>query len=458
MGAFNKFTDSLGITNTERDGSLLDQGVKIISDPSKAVAELGQKVSDAVHDVGTAIAKDKVLSTAAVIVLSKYIGPQAAAALVSANAGAKPEIIVQNMILAGVAADVAQSVAPEVAQMTGSTNVGAVAGQAAGSATTAALTGRDPIQAATNALITGGINAGTSEVLGQVDGYSDLTPAQQRAVSAAVSAELQGKDPTAALIQGAINIGREKVQDEIKYAKYDEMDFGVNQGAVDKVNAEQAQNDFYESIGINPDTVKDTAPATTDVVDQLVNSGMQETPPTVEDIATIGGQPVTTSPGEEPLADLSKSGVMMPDGSYKTWAELDELAGVPPGTIYTDGGTTITEKELQDILSGTYTNPKQVPKPGAGTPKPPAPTSAPKPTTPTTPAPATQQNNSANMLALLSLLQPQQQQQAPPPVQGADVKLMEDIFGTNFITPRPEGTKKYSSGGEIEALLHLLRS
>jgi hypothetical protein len=148
----------------------------------------------------------------------------------------------------------------------------------------------------------------------------------------------------------------------------------------------------------------------------------------------------------------------MPDGSFKTWAELDELAGVPPGTIYTDGGTTITEKELQDILSGTYTNPKQVPKPGAGTPKPPAPTPTPKPTTPTTPAPATQQNNSANMLALLSLLQPQQQQQAPPPVQGADVKLMEDIFGTNFITPRPEGTKKYSSGGEIEALLHLLRS
>jgi hypothetical protein len=424
----------------------------------EVTAPILDPVSDVIHDVGTTVAKSPLLSTAAVIALTPYIGAPAASALVSANAGAKPETIVQNMILAGVAAEVAQQIAPEVAQMTGSGNVGAVAGQAAGSAATAALTGRDPIQAATNALITGGITAGTSEVLGQVEGFSDLTPTQQRAVSAAVSAELQGKDPTAALIQGAINIGREKVQDEIKYAKYDDMDFGVNQGAVDKVNAEQAQNDFYESIGINPDTVKDTAPATTDVVDQLVNSGMQETPPTLEDIATIGGQPVTTSPGEEPLADLSKSGVMMPDGSYKTWAELDELAGVPPGTIYTDGGTTITEKELQDILSGTYTNPKQVPKPGAGTPKPPAPTPTPKPTTPTTPAPATQQNNSANMLALLSLLQPQQQQQAPPPVQGAKVELMEDIFGTNFITPRPEGTKKYSSGGEIEALLHLLRS
>jgi hypothetical protein len=436
----------------------------IVGGVSDAVAGLGQGVSDAIHGVGTTVAKSPILSTAAVIALTPYVGAPAAAALVSANAGAKPETIVQNMALAGIGSEIANQVAPEIAGMTESPTAGTIAGQAAGSATTAALTGRDPIQAATNALVTGGITAGTNEVLGQVDGYSDLTPTQQKAVSAAVSAELQGKDPTAALIQGAINIGKEKVQDEIKYAKYDNMDFGVNQGAVDKVAAEQAQNDLYNAIGIKQDTVKDTAPATTDVVNQLVNAGMQETPPTVQDIATIGGQPVTTSPGEEAPADLSKSGVMMPDGSYKTWAELDELAGVPPGTIYTDGGTTITQQELQDILNGTYTNPKQVPKPDAGTPKPPAPTPTPKPTpvpttpAPTTPAPATQQNNSANMLALLSLLQPQQQPQIQQPVQGADVKLMENIFGTDFDTPRPEGAKKYSSGGEIEALLHLLRS
>jgi len=412
-------------------------------------------VSDVIHDVGTTVAKSPILNTAAVAVLTPYIGAPAAAALVSANAGASPENVVKNMVLAGVAAEVAQQVAPEVAGMTESPTAGTIAGQAAGSATTAALTGRDPIQAALNATITGGVNAGTTEVLGQVEGFGDLTPAQQKAVSTVVAAELQGKDPTTALINQAINAGKQAVQDEIKYATYDNMDFGTNQGAVDKVAAEQAQNDLYNAIGINPDTVKDTAPATTDVVDQLVNAGMQETPPTVQDIATIGGQPVTTSPGEEAPADLSKSGVMMPDGSFKTWAQLDELAGVPPGTIYTDGGTTITEKELQDILNGTYTNPKQVPTPGAGTPKP---TPAPTTPAPTTPAPATQQNNSANMLALLSLLQPQQQQQAPPPVEGAKVELMEDIFGTNFITPRPEGTKKYSSGGEIEALLHLLRS
>jgi hypothetical protein len=440
----------------------MSAAVQAVSDVVHNVtAPILDPVVDTVSHVSDVIAKDPLLSTATAIALTASGVPAPlSGALVAANAGASPENIAKAAALGYVGGEIAQNVAPEIASMTDSKVLGQIAGQAAGSAGTAALTGKDPIQAALNATITGGVNAGTTEVLGQVDGFGDLSPAQQKAVSTVVAAELQGKDPTTALINQAINAGKQAVQDEIKYAKYEDMNFDVNQGAVDKVNAEQAQNDFYESIGINPDTVKDTAPATTDVVDQLVNSGMQETPPTVQDIATIGGQPVTTSPGEEAPADLSKSGVMMPDGSYKTWAELDALAGVPPGTIYTDGGTTITQQELQDILNGTYTNPKQVPKPDAGTPKPPAPTPAPKPTpAPVTPtAPATQQNNSANMLALLSLLQPQQQPQIQQPVQGADVKLMEDIFGTNLTTPRPEGTKKYSSGGEIEALLHLLRS
>jgi len=438
--------------------------VQAVSDVVHNVtAPIIDPVVDTVSHVSDVIAKDPILSTATAIALTASGVPAPlSGALVAANAGASPENIAKAAALGYVGGEIAQNVAPEVAAATDSKVLGQIAGQAAGSAGTAALTGRDPIQAALNATITGGVNAGTTEVLGQVEGFGDLTPAQQKAVSTVVAAELQGKDPTTALINQAINAGKQAVQDEIKYAKYEDMDFGTNQGAVDKVNAEQAQNDLYNAIGIKQDTVKDTAPATTDVVNQLVNAGMQETPPTVQDIATIGGQPVTTSPGEEAPADLSKSGVMMPDGSYKTWAELDELAGVPPGTIYTDGGTTITQQELQDILNGTYTNPKQVPKPDAGTPKPPAPTPAPKPTpapvTPTAPAPATQQNNSANMLALLSLLQPQQQPQIQQPVEGAKVELMENIFGTDFTTPRPEGTKKYSSGGEIEALLHLLRS
>jgi len=432
--------------------------VQAVSDVVHNVtAPILDPVVDTVSHVSDVIAKDPILSTATAIALTASGVPAPlSGALVAANAGASPENIAKAAALGYVGGEIAQNVAPEVAAATDSKVLGQIAGQAAGSAGTAALTGRDPIQAALNATITGGVNAGTTEVLGQVEGFGDLTPAQQKAVSTVVAAELQGKDPTTALINQAINAGKQAVQDEIKYAKYEDMDFGTNQGAVDKVNAEQAQNDLYNAIGIKQDTVKDTAPATTDVVNQLVNAGMQETPPTVQDIATIGGQPVTTSPGEEAPADLSKSGVKMPDGSYKTWAELDELAGVPPGTIYTDGGTTITEKELQDILNGTYTNPKQVPKPDAGTPKPPAPKPTPVSTTPTTPA-ASQQASLQSLLSLMALSQPQQQQ-TQQPVEGADVKLMENIFGTDLYTPRPEGTKKYSSGGEIEALLHLLRS
>ena len=210
-------------------------------------------------------------------------------------------------------------------------------------------------------------------------------------------------------------------------------------------------------------------PAKPDITNTLENAGLQ--PPGAKydindtDIGSeIGSETVTTSPGEEPLADLSKSGVMMPDGSYKTWAELDELAGVPPGTIYTDGGSTITEQELLDIINGTYTprgttTQPIVPKPTTPAPKPTTPTTQPV-TQPAQPvAQPAQQTNPLGMLALLDILgqQPQQQPQQPQQ-QGADIRLMEDIFGTNLYTPRPEGTKKYSSGGEIEALLQLLRS
>jgi len=160
---------------------------------------------------------------------------------------------------------------------------------------------------------------------------------------------------------------------------------------------------------------------------------------------------------------LSNSGVMMPDGSYKTCAELDELAGVPPGTIYTDGGTTITEQELQDILNGTYTPRGTTPKPTTPTtPKPttPAPTT-PKPTTPapTTPAPTTpvaqQQSNPLGMLALLDVLGQQPQQQPAMQDPYAKIKSFQgDLFGEDISTDFLSA----ATGGSVDDLLRLLRS
>ena len=218
----------------------------IVGGVSGAVAGLGQGVSDAIHGVGTTVAKSPLLNTAAVIALTPYVGPVGAAALVSANAGASPENIVKNMILAGVSVGVAQQVAPGISEMVGGGNAGAIAGQAASSATTAALTGRDPIQAALNATISGGVSVGTGEILKDVEGFQDLTPAQQKAVATVVSAELQGKDPTAALISQALEVGRQTVRDTLN-TKIDEADFGTNQGAVNKVAEMEAKEKEAEA-------------------------------------------------------------------------------------------------------------------------------------------------------------------------------------------------------------------
>lgn len=514
--------------------------VQAVSDVVHNVtAPIIDPVVDTVSHVSDVIAKDPVLSTATAIALTASGVPAPlSGALVAANAGASPENIAKAAALGYVGGEIAQNVAPEVANVTDSKVLGQIAGQAAGSAGTAALTGRDPIQSALNSLVSGGVSAGTSEVLGQIDGFSDLTPAQQKAVSTTVSASLQGKDPTSALISQAINAGKQAVQDEIKYAKYDNMDFGPNQGAVDKVNAEQAQNDFYNSIGINPNTVTDTAPASNDVVDQLVNAGMKEAPTTVEDISNIGGQygiknqldtqaqdfmeqlqsqgysyqealnAATQEMGdriyglqtefENKLNDYGKStmdalqqqGLSYTDalnaalqqqneafnsqfstldaqnqqlaldlvkqgytydealkGAMQSQAE--QLSSVQRGLESQIGGV---QQGLESQIKNTQSNlGSQIGNVGSGLSQLQTQVQAQNKA-------QQQQNNLQNFLSLLALDQPQQAQQAPAPVEGAKVELMDNIFGTNFFTPRPEPTKKYSSGGEIDALLHLLRS
>jgi hypothetical protein len=57
MGFVNQVTNAIGITDTEKSGSLLDQAVNIVSDPGNAAHDFGTKVSNAANDIGTAIDK-----------------------------------------------------------------------------------------------------------------------------------------------------------------------------------------------------------------------------------------------------------------------------------------------------------------------------------------------------------------------------------------------------------------
>ena len=181
-----------------------------------------------------------------------------------------------------------------------------------------------------------------------------------------------------------------------------------------------------------------------------------------------------TPPTDLPPADtptgIDNEGADLGGGDVFNLDEFYRSIGIDPSTMKDE--PPMSQEDIDAIIRGenvpieTPTGKVNVFKgkvvPTTPAPKPTTPTNQPttQPVTQPTTQP-TQQTNPLGMLALLDILgQPQQQPQAPQPVQGADIRLMENIFGTDLYTPRPEptGTKKYSSGGEIEALLHLLRS
>lgn len=165
-----------------------------------------------------------------------------------------------------VAQNVSAGLSPEFTSEFGATagkSMANIAGNVAGTA----VTGGDPLQA----LVSGGLNAGVAATASQVPGFDEMTKSQQMAVTRAISAELQGKDASQALINTAIGAG-------IDAAKKTQWDWGtdtdpqaqstslVNQTTTNQtaptqqelVNApvnptEQDMNDFYKSIGIDPD-------------------------------------------------------------------------------------------------------------------------------------------------------------------------------------------------------------
>jgi len=90
--------------------------------------------------------------------------------------------------------------AQEAGMQTASQIAGNIAGSAAGSAASAIVTGQDPVKA----MITGGVNAAVPAVLGQVDGFRDLSPTTQKIIETAVKTQLAGGDVGAAVIRSAI--------------------------------------------------------------------------------------------------------------------------------------------------------------------------------------------------------------------------------------------------------------
>ena len=359
-----------------------DVTAPIIDPALKTVADVGQGVSDVIHDVGTTVAKSPILNTAAfAVMVANGVPPTVASALVSANAGASPEAIARNMVLAGVGSEIASQVAPEVSKLSESQLFGQAAGQAAGSAASAAVTGRDPLAAALTSFVSSGANVATGEIVKDIPGFNNLPKTAQDSVRSAVSASLQGKDPTMAAVNRAMNAG---VQEAVKYGtnifngsvtNIDQADFGVNQGAIDKLAAMEAEEKANQyDMGTNQGAV-DRVAMNESGFNGIDNEGADLTgstynPPnyapqdlgitqenidsyekTQQENAAAGGWPAGYKANEDGTATMVHD-----DGSTTTIDDKNDIVfttEAPPGSLISDPTTDETFTKLSPAKKST---------------------------------------------------------------------------------------------------------
>ena len=350
----NQYNKQYG-TNLKPDASVLGidaQPNSFTVQPTGSGPGLFGGISDFVHHVGTTIAQSPILNTAAVGALTYFgVPPSVAAGIVSANAGAKPETIALNMLAAGIAPEIVKQVAPQISSLTGSELTGQVTGQAAGSATSAAITGRDPLKTGLASLVSGGANVAAGELATEIPGWSDMGPLQQQAVKNAMSATMQGKDPTTAVVQTAINVGKQVAGD---YAKQTIKDFGTKLGLTNGFDfTDSQQKDLSttafldaKSLGASNEEAKkvaDSVSVTTQTNTKDQNERARQEPPpglqlaagptsTVSDAGggyrvEMGGAPIYA---ESPNADKVK----VPFGYDLMPGELNEKGKRPSGAYY----------------------------------------------------------------------------------------------------------------------------
>jgi hypothetical protein len=248
-----------------------DVGQFVVDEVVEPIAKTVEATVDqALEDpIGTAV------KVAAITTMNPAIIAAANAAVAVAN-GASLEEAAISAGKAYIAGEIAQGVSTELQPEFASSgdltaSQAATASRIAGQAAGAAATGGDAL----GALINGGMNAGVSAVSSEIPGFSEMSRTQQAAVTRAISAELQGKDPSQGLINAAIGAG-------IDAGKKFSFDFGstspstsgelVNQTVPTQeqqisapVNpTEQDMDEFYRSIGIEPTSLSNIPASTED--------------------------------------------------------------------------------------------------------------------------------------------------------------------------------------------------
>lgn len=103
-----------------------------------------------------------------------------------------------------------QQTAMLAAQNAGMGSIGDLAGNVVGSTAAGIVRGQDPL----DALMSGSISTATNLLTRDIPGFSEMSPAAQRSINMAVSATLQGGDPSVALLNAALNVGIAEAQSQ----------------------------------------------------------------------------------------------------------------------------------------------------------------------------------------------------------------------------------------------------
>ena len=128
--------------------------------------------------------------------------------------------------------------------------------------------------------LTGVAKGATDYAVSQIEGYNNLRPAQKEVIRTGLSNALQGKDLTNELIQGAIGLGQEGVQNEIK------NDSAKKAGWSDYATQQAAQSVYGSKV--TPDQYADKQETTEEEAKKIAGEILGREPTEFEYMQLIG--------------------------------------------------------------------------------------------------------------------------------------------------------------------------
>jgi len=351
---------------------------KVADEVSDVVQSVGNVIEDAVDDVVeeilepvvktvdrtiTAALEDPVgtaIKVAAISTGNPAIMAAANAAVAVAN-GADFEDAAKAAAIAYVAGEVAQGTSeyfkPEFAEAGMTASQAGQAASVAGNVVGAVASGGDPL----SALISGGLNAGVNAVASEIPGWADMSATQRGTATKAITAALEGKDPTQALINAAIGAGVNAAKNSD--IDYSELDVAPSTELTDQVLSEEGYTDNPFDAGPTPVTDPFVVPdGTFEPTEQDTNEFYKSIGIDPESLSDMPAQE------EDPLAFLNApgyydeiTGKFIYDENGQLQAPLDDTSGTNLDSMdgYTtkDGITTGPDGETYDLshLTSSYT-------------------------------------------------------------------------------------------------------